>query len=318
MSRRAMGRSLVAILGALVLVASTAVEAQPKAGSVAQEKPARPLGAADVDSVELEREVERGGGEEESIELGSSRIAYAVRGGLLAVDNLLLIDDDGSVFYRATSLAVPSENFEIRDRLSMNHVRALKLLVRDSGFASMPARFVPEGIVIDGVELGIAARLQDGSEKTVWSETAALESAEFTRLRILFDDLVAELRAREVMKLTSLPGDGGVEVREFRLMADGRFRIEIRAEGLPLGWAEGRLSAADRDGIQASLAKFDFAGSRLCRASADAGGEVHELFVATAEGIRAVSFSADGSDASLEPLVAILGTAKRVARGVGL
>lgn len=320
MFQRARSRKVFGSLGlaALSVTLSGAALAQPMPGSVAQEKPSGPKDERDADSVAVERDVDRDGENgARPIDLAGARIGYAVRGGLLAVDNLLLIDDDGTVTYRAASLAVEELNFEIEDRLSPNHVRILKQLVKEAGFASMPDRFEGEGIVIDGVDMGIAARLGAGVEKTVWSHSAAIEEAGFTRLRNTLDLLVAELVAKEVLKIESFSAGDAGESREFRLRADGRFRIEIRSNGEPLHWGEGRLSAAERAEIEVLLGKFDFASSRLCRSGSGAGEE-HELFLSRGGERYAVQFRSGSTDGDVQALLEIVGMVKHAAESIGL
>jgi hypothetical protein len=305
--------SLTILMSALAVPAF----AQPKPGSVDQEIPAGPIGDDDAASTRVDRERDSGGGEAPGpLDLDGARIGYAVRGGLLAADNLLLIEDDGRVHYVAKSSVDPL-NFTIETTISQNHVRTLKLLMKKSGFASMPDRFEPDGVVIDGVALGVAARMNDGSSKTVWSETAAIESESFTQLRKTLDALVLELTSRETLAMKSFDSAEPTLERSFRLKADGSFRIEMIESGEPVSWVEGRLSAADREAIETSLAKFDFAGSRLCRSEAGSRIE-HELFVTLGGERRAVQFSEGSDDPALLPLLDIARTIKLTASQAGL
>lgn len=240
--------------------------------------------------------------------LDGARVLYFSTGGLATIDQTLRVFDDGTVRYEWRR-APDGAEYAVERRLPVAEVAALKRLFRVGEFEAMPRRFVPEGIVMDGVRILVKAELADGSVKGVFTETLAVETPEFTAIRRTLEGMIADVRSSEILKVRSYlkPFDG--RERIFTLLADGRYRIEVRKNDLPIRWVEGFFRPAEREAFLSLSDAFDFASARLCEGEHKDGVQ-HDVFRTGSGGTSAVHFSAEDPNARFECLNVL---AKRIA-----
>jgi hypothetical protein len=233
-------------------------------------------------------------------DLEGARILYATTGGLAAIEESLRVFDDGSYRYEWRRGA-DAAAYEITGRLPAAEVASLKRLFLVGDFESMPPRFAARHEVMDGVRILVKAKLLDGSEKSVFSETLAVELPAFASIRRTLEGTVADVRAQEVLRVRSYaqPFDG--RERHFALLGDGRYRVEFRRDGLPVRWSEGWLRPAERNQFLDLAAGFDFSSARLCEGT-HVNGAQHDVFVAGAGRLFAMHFSEADPDQRFECL----------------
>lgn len=234
--------------------------------------------------------------------LRGARITYTVSGGITGAANSLRIFDDGFVQYETNRGSATPSPWSIWTRIPQAEVRALKNLVRAVDFGSMPPSFENPREVFDGFDYVIAVELRDGLIKEVRSETGAIEAGGYTQLRLTLDAVVQDVLATEILTVKSFDSAiPGVE-RTFTLLADGRYRFDVRSDSLGITTYEGRLSDAQRNEIVASAETFDWQGTRLMR-SASMDGTQYELRWTTIGSTYAVQIDATSTDVELAMLL---------------
>lgn len=232
--------------------------------------------------------------------LDGARILYFSTGGLATIDQSLRVFDDGTARFEWRRGADGS-GYTVERKLPVAEVASLKRLFRVGGFEAMPRRFVPEGVVMDGVRILIKAELADGTVKSVRTETLAVEDPAFVAIRRTLEGLIADIRGSEMLRVRSYlkPFDG--RERFFTLLADGRYRVEVRKNDLPIRWVEGYLRPADREAFLSLSDAFDFSSARLCEGDHKEGVQ-HDVFRSGSGGVYALHFSEADPNARFECL----------------
>lgn len=244
-------------------------------------------------------------------DMGGARILYEVSGGLAAVTTTFRVFDSGAVAYK-WDRAVGGLNWSFDSRIPDGELRALKSLFLASDFESLPVRFTPDGVIMDGSRILVAAVLSDGTVKTVLSETGAIEDPRFTVIRRSLDRLVSDLRATEVVRVVSYVDIPGGRERIFTMLADGRYRCEMRRDQLPISWIEGQCTYAERRKMLGVVNEFDFNKTHLVVGPLLPGVQ-NEVFRLNPTGFEAVHFSERNLDPSIAGLHALVDMVGEVA-----
>jgi hypothetical protein len=222
-------------------------------------------------------------------------VVYEARGGLLGTEDLLVIDDAG--YARVSHFNVMDGRRTTEGQLSRREISLLDSLFVAADFEAMPARFWPEGIIIDGVTFRVTYA-RDGAAHTVESETAADEPAGYTRIRQELEGILNDLLAKPILTVKSEGGIVGArEHLEVKASGAWDYRYEIPGQPGSAASASGRFPAAMIERLRIAAESEGLMSLPVCLDSADAVDAIrYEVTYASASASHTVHFT----DASAE------------------
>lgn len=229
-------------------------------------------------------------------EAGSTtQIVYETSGGLLASNNRLVIAESGRAVASLFNVIQGSRN--VSGQLSPREMSLMQALFASARFDEMPARFVPEGYVIDGVAMRVTYA-HDGGNHVVESETAAIEDAGFTLIREQLDGIVSDLLDQVVLRVTR---QGGIVGRRqtlvVRASGDWDFSSEIPGRLVPPITSSGTFQASIVENLRRAAERDSLMEAPMCLSGAEGADLLRYEVTYTQDGAsRTVQFSEASQD----------------------